>query len=546
MGEYALIIGIDQYKDKRIPSLSWAREDAKMLHEVLNDLSYWRISPENVTLLVDENATRGNILRKIREMQRSVQENDTVLIHFSGHGCHEHDEVQGYQDDRLSKYLAPCDTDVDNLIASAIDFKFFAAQLDRIRSEKTIVTLDCCYSGAAGGRTFLKDGYREVERYPVGESFLRDAFGVGRAIITACECNELAKESSRIGHGILSHCLIEGLTGKADLRDDEAVDLDELWLYLSNEIPKISNDEQHPVLIGWLRGPSLALTHSGVEILTEEKKKKIESDLAKKYSNYRLQVVRIANDSSFESLAFEAARYLDQQLKNCFKISISCGRTLYNTISQMNKSELHNIDVFPLNAFLSDIAQPIDANMLTDPLRIKITGDNILAHRLPNLDPTVFEPEIRGKVIDAARKEASKTFELAKRSDIFLLGIGQPTTTSANVAYVLDKANLTPDKLKEMDVVGEINFHLYNKDGQFLMKDSLSEDQREYLGQYYDQFFAFSAEDLKEVAERPGVNLIAIAGGKEKKEAILGAIRGGLVRTLITDAETAKWLAYMV
>jgi len=182
----------------------------------------------------------------------------------------------------------------------------------------------------------------------------------------------------------------------------------------------------------------------------------------------------------------------------------------------------------------------IDSNVLTGLLRTRFSGNNTCAHLLPSYIPNGMTEDVRASF----EQVSSKIFEMAKQSDLFLFGIGQPVAPNANVAYVLDKANLTPDKLQDLGVVGEINFHLYDKDGQFLIsKTDLSQDQRDYLQKYYQQFFAFSVEDLKKVAERSGVDLVAVSGGDDKHDAILGAIRAGLVRTLITDTETAQWLA---
>lgn len=102
---------------------------------------------------------------------------------------------------------------------------------------------------------------------------------------------------------------------------------------------------------------------------------------------------------------------------------------------------------------------------------------------------------------------------------------------------------MNPEKLRELGVAGEINFHLYNKEGQFLIsKSNLTQKHTKYLEQYYSQVFAFGVEDLKIVTKNPGVDLISVAGGVEKRDSILGAIRTGLVRTLITDGDNARWL----
>lgn len=541
MAEYALIIGINHYKDdESIPKLKWAEEDASEFYSVLTNPLYCGIPLQNITLLLNERATRDNIIKGIGELRTHARINDTVFICFAGHGSSEWNEERGDQDDHLLKYLVPHDTQVNNLDASAIDFKFLSERLDRINAERMLILLDCCYSGAAGGRTFLVPGSREVGPLRVGPSFLQNISGVGRVVISACGSDELARELDELRHGIFSYYLIQGLKGHADYRNDGVIDLNELWIYLSSETSNKSAQRQHPVMTGMIKGPPFILSRPRTLSLTLEQKKELEDHLAIKYGKHRLQTVKIADDASFEKLALEAARYLDERLTNNFRVSVSCGRTLSETISQMTKKTLHNIEMFPLNVYLSETVEIIDSNILTALLRTRFSGINIRAHLLPTFIPNGMMEEVRSLF----EQVAGRIFKLAKHSDLFLFGIGQPAAPNANVAYVLRKANLTSDKLQELGVVGKINFHLYDKDGQFLIsKTNLPHDQRDYLQQYYRQFFAFSVEELKEVAESSGVNLVAVAGGDDKHDAILGAIKAGFVRTLITDIETAQWLA---
>ncbi len=49
------------------------------------------------------------------------------------------------------------------------------------------------------------------------------------------------------------------------------------------------------------------------------------------------------------------------------------------------------------------------------------------------------------------------------------------------------------------------------------------------------------AVNVRHIRER-GSRVIGIAGGMEKKEAILGALRGRWLTDLITDAQVGKWL----
>jgi DNA-binding transcriptional regulator LsrR (DeoR family) len=73
--------------------------------------------------------------------------------------------------------------------------------------------------------------------------------------------------------------------------------------------------------------------------------------------------------------------------------------------------------------------------------------------------------------------------------------------------------------------VGDISLHFYDSDGI----EVESEFQKRVIG--------VSFEDMKKIPR-----MVGVAGGPEKYEAILGALQGGIINTLITDTQTAQRL----
>src|SRR5690349_17417087 len=101
-------------------------------------------------------------------LARSARKDDTVVIFFAGHGAPEIDQ-RGLEGDGLSKYLAPADVDPDDLFLTALAMDDLQTILARIESERVVVILDACYSGAAGGRTFASKKTRAAS---IDEMFL--------------------------------------------------------------------------------------------------------------------------------------------------------------------------------------------------------------------------------------------------------------------------------------------------------------------------------------------------------------------------------------
>lgn len=87
----------------------------------------------------------------------------------------------------------------------------------------------------------------------------------------------------------------------------------------------------------------------------------------------------------------------------------------------------------------------------------------------------------------------------------------------------------TLDRLKALGAVGDISARYFNIKGQHI------------TGDIEDRIIGLSWDDLAKLD-----NVVAIACGTEKTEAIIGALRTGLVHVLITDDQTAKAvLAYV-
>lgn len=125
-------IGINKYKD--FPNLNNAVKDVKDVQQILQD----RYQLDHSFILLDGDATRSNVIRKLEDIERSVQPADKLLIYFSGHGHLSfsrrgywilHDADKGYTDgyfsnSRLKEYIAD------------------------IRARHILLFSDACFSGA--------------------------------------------------------------------------------------------------------------------------------------------------------------------------------------------------------------------------------------------------------------------------------------------------------------------------------------------------------------------------------------------------------------
>ena len=230
---HALIVATANYNDSRLAQLRSPAADAEGLAQVLSDPDRGDF---DVQMGIDE--THADLTRKIALFFRDRIPNDLLVLHLS---CH------GVKDENGELYLAAADTDMDLLSATGISAAWLNERIDRTRSRRTVVLLDCCFSGSfpAGVR------HRAGDRMDAPGQLQ----GRGRAIITASNSMEYAYEGDELtGEGqpsVFTEAVVEGLrTGKADLDMDHLISIDDLYHYVydrvrertPNQTPSIKSD----------------------------------------------------------------------------------------------------------------------------------------------------------------------------------------------------------------------------------------------------------------------------------------------------------------
>lgn len=250
---WAVVIGISQYR--AVQPLRYADKDALAFHDYL--ANYIGIPKEQTTLLLNDQATLINLKRTLgTELRRKAGEKDTVIVYYAGHGAPEADASAG-DDDGLEKYIVPFDADPRDLYTTALPMREIEMIFQRLTPERVIFISDSCYSGATAGRTFATASRRAV----VSENFLtRLSKGKGRIVLSASKASEISEEREDLGHGVFTYYLLEGLRGKADADKDGIVTVDEVYGYVSQRVPEVTGQNQHPVKKGEVEG-QLVLGH---------------------------------------------------------------------------------------------------------------------------------------------------------------------------------------------------------------------------------------------------------------------------------------------
>lgn len=199
---WVFAVGVLEWKDSTMwsPFPKENRRDAELVEEFRKR----GVPAERIVFLKDAEATRERIEKSLTELLAKTATGDTLFLYYAGHGS---------KDDSGVTYFANYDAGKD-LQATAWSVPSIFDALDKkFNGSMSILTADCCYSGAL---------VQEAER---------------RKRPWACLTSSLASAAST-ANWTFTECLLAGLRGDplVDANGDGAIEFDELAKYTYAEM----------------------------------------------------------------------------------------------------------------------------------------------------------------------------------------------------------------------------------------------------------------------------------------------------------------------
>lgn len=222
---WAVIIGAAHYNT--MPVLKYTDDDAYQLYAFMKSPEGGALPDHQITLLIDEEATRANILQSMRSVFFKADENDVVLFYFSGHG--------------LPGAFLPIDYDGINNTLSHEEVREI---LKISKAKHKLVLADACHSGTL--MQVKTPGYITLEKF---YKAFEDTQG-GTALLLSSKGEEFSLEDGGLRSGIFSHFLIRGLKGEADTDENKIVTIKELFDFVFQKVRRYTANVQTPTLSG--------------------------------------------------------------------------------------------------------------------------------------------------------------------------------------------------------------------------------------------------------------------------------------------------------
>jgi hypothetical protein len=297
---HALLIGVADYADSRVPDLPACERDARELDSVLTNPVNGLFEADSVVTLINGQVTRNAVVAALDELARKAGPDDLVLIYFSGHGA---------TDEKGRAYWVMHDSQPDKLRSTALPELEISELFGEIKTRRLVTIIDACYSAATaqlGSTKSLIDVQRIFPQFQ----------GDGRVGMTASKGDQLSivindKQDPGFGHSAFTYHVIEGLRGLADARGngDGVIELDELWSYVKDrtiETARRQGGNQEPQLKGQVGSRFMvAIDGERLRSLTQSRRQ------ASARSDSQLEALKkLFVDEAISAAQFEEAREL--------------------------------------------------------------------------------------------------------------------------------------------------------------------------------------------------------------------------------------------
>jgi lsr operon transcriptional repressor len=222
----------------------------------------------------------------------------------------------------------------------------------------------------------------------------------------------------------------------------------------------------------------------------------------------------VSGEAINSRIAIEAASYLRRYLAPGAVVGIGWGDTVLRTMLALRREHLNGVTFATLTG-------GIDAYTT----RISGATNNGVADFIRFVPSPLLASSPESAAVLREERAVTAVVDLARSADATLIGIGAAIPN----ATILQNGLVTREQLYSYQAQGAVG---------------------DILGEWYDQRGRVLAVDLQKI--RVGIairelrsmrNVIAVAGGIDKTEAIKGALEGGYIDILITSEDVARELA---
>ena len=242
----------------------------------------------------------------------------------------------------------------------------------------------------------------------------------------------------------------------------------------------------------------------------------LQNQIKQQYQLQDIYIVPASNENPLNSLTKAAAHYIQDRITSDTMINVGYGQAVSGTLGHLNISTKYKVTFVSLSGgvkFYIPTAIDSSSDYYTNP--------NYTHYIMPA--PLLTSTEHLAKQL-INEKPIKKIFEMIPYSTITIIGIGAVNER----ATLVKEGYLSSHEMeiyKSLGAAGDLLSQFYDRNGHVLDLP------------LHKQLVSTDIHLLKSLN-----HVVAVAGGVEKREAIIGALNGGYIDVLITDEVVAKSL----
>lgn len=211
------------------------------------------------------------------------------------------------------------------------------------------------------------------------------------------------------------------------------------------------------------------------------------------------------------------AQYLEQILQDGMTLAICMGSSTYEVINAVSPDLQAHVRVAQATGSIPFALHEFDSSAIARQLAQKLGGEVLY------LSSPLIANSVEAAAVLRNQTDIKHTLAAAAQADVALLGIGN---LDPNKSRFVQGGFMTSERLSDLmseGAVGDMAGQIFTKAGE------------PYPGPYNQQVIGVSIDDLRRIP-----TVIAVAAGRQKAAAILGALRTGALKVLVTDDQAAK------
>jgi WD40 repeat protein len=234
-----LAIGVSKYKQSAISQLQFADNDAQQIEQLfLTQVNGRLFEQVKSRVLSNDKADHDQILDALGWFSTEGTPADVRVLFISGHGAR--------LGPRNEYYFCPYNHDLgERQMAERYDIRW-STLMDSLTAMggKAVLMVDTCHAAAVNGTT----GTKGLEPANFDSVLAEYKALSGVAVFAASRGSEKSIEKPEWRHGAFTKAVIDALSGKVTGDQEGIIRTSELGTWVSNEVPRITGESQHPVV----------------------------------------------------------------------------------------------------------------------------------------------------------------------------------------------------------------------------------------------------------------------------------------------------------